>query len=246
MSHPLYRLFEAVHRQGPGSPEDTERAWAALNPPPVPRIVDMGCGTGAATKVLLSVSGGSVVALDQHAPFLEKLDQWGEAQGLQGRLTTIVGDMAAPPVEEAGFDVVWSEGAAYAIGFETALTTWRSLLVDGGFAAVSELVWRVDDPAPEARAFFEEEYPDMATHAERRATATGCGYRLLDDFMVSTTGWWEGYYRPLLAEIARMEADAPEDEAVAEVAAAVRAEVDIYREHGDSFGYVFLALRKAP
>ena len=204
----------------------------------------MGSGTGAATKTLLAASSGHVVALDRHAPFLERLDIWGAQQGFGDRITTVVGDMAAPPFDDGCFDVVWSEGAAYAIGFENALTTWRSLLSDGGHAAISELVWTIDDPAPQARAFFEVEYPQMGTRQDRRAMATDCGYRLLDDFMVSAAGWWEGYYRPLLAEMAHMQAERPDDEAVADVAAAVRAEVEVYREYGDSFGYVFLALRK--
>ena len=244
MTEPLYRLFEAVDRQGPGSAEDTARAWSSLSPPPAPAIVDMGSGTGAATKALASVSKGSITALDQHPPFLERLEQWARQKSLSDRIRTVVGDIADPPFEDATFDVVWAEGSAYAIGFEAALRAWRRLLKDRGHAAITELVWRSSGPPAPALDFYQREYPDMATAADRRAVAARCGYRLLDDFMVSSEGWWDSYYSPLLAEISRMESTAPDDEAVAEVAAAVRSEVAVYRSYGDSFGYLFLILRK--
>ncbi len=244
MTNALYRLFEAVDRQGPGSVEDTARAWSSLSPPPTPAIVDMGSGTGAATRVLASATSGVITAVDQHQPFLERLDQWARGRGLTDRIRTVVGDIAEPPFEDATFDVVWAEGSAYAIDFENALRTWRRLLKDRGQAAISELVWRSSTPPAPALEFYRREYPDMATAADRRAVAARCGYRLLDDFMVSSAGWWEAYYSPLLAEVSRMESEAPNDESVAEVAAAVRAEVTIYRSYGDSFGYLFLILRK--
>ena len=234
MNPAFWALQEALERQGPGTPEDTHRAWAAIDPlrPPVPahgassdsparsesegrstrddlRIVDMGAGTGGATKALLTASAGSITALEQHAPFVAQLDGWVQANGFEDRVTAVVGDMADHPFEDGSFDVVWSEGAAYAIGFERALRTWRSLLSPGGYLGVSELVWTTDTPSPEPRAFFDAEYADMKTARQRRQDAKDAGYRLLDDFMVSKEGWWEGYYAPLLAQLSRMEGEEP-------------------------------------
>ncbi len=245
MSHPLFRLFEMVDRLGPGSPGDTIRAWSALAPPPKARVVEMGAGAGAATRVLLAHTDAVMTAIDQHGPFLERLFAWARAQGVSDRLDTVVADMASPPVEPASVDVVWSEGAAYAIGFERALKTWRPLLVEDGSLALSELVWRTECPPEAARTFFADEYPAMTHPKQCVAVARRCGYRVVDDFFVSAEGW-ESYYTPLLSQVDRFEAAAAEEPGVAEVVAAIRAEGQVYRDYGDSFGYLFLALKKAP
>ncbi|GAM56739.1 probable transcription regulator [Vibrio ishigakensis] len=43
------------------------------------------------------------------------------------------------PFEEDSFDVLWSEGAVYNIGFETGIRDWRKYLKSGGTLVVSEL-----------------------------------------------------------------------------------------------------------
>ena len=58
--------------------------------------------------------------------------------------------MADLPFADASFDLLWSEAAAYSMGFFAALAAWRRLLVDGGRLAVSELVWLDRDPPAEA------------------------------------------------------------------------------------------------
>ena len=247
----IYSLFDGLDRQGPGSLDDTRRAWALVAPrlPPSaspPRIVDMGSGTGAATQALVAVTEGYVTAVERHRPFVARLDAWCSAQGLSDRVTTVVGDMGEPPFADRTFDVVWSEGAAYAIGFERALRRWRRLLVDGGCLAVSELVWRVDSPPAEAKAFFEQAYSDMTTVEKRRALAVDCGYAIIDDFMVSEAGWSEHYYDPLAANVDRLLADAVDDPALREICAGMRREIDIYRNYSETYGYLFLVLQRSP
>jgi hypothetical protein len=45
-------------------------------------------------------------------------------------------------------DLLWSEGAAYNIGFAHALMTWAGAIDINGFAVVSELSWLHDDRVP--------------------------------------------------------------------------------------------------
>jgi len=42
------------------------------------------------------------------------------------------------------FDVIWSEGAIYNMGFEKELSLWRIYLKDKGYMAVSEILWLAD------------------------------------------------------------------------------------------------------
>jgi SAM-dependent methyltransferase len=50
----------------------------------------------------------------------------------------IVGNMENLPFQEEEFDLIWSEGAIYNIGFERGLNEWRKFLKPGGYIAVSE------------------------------------------------------------------------------------------------------------
>ncbi len=58
-------------------------------------------------------------------------------------------------------DLLWSEGAAYNIGFANALNSWASSLEPNGFLVVSELSWLQEQVSDPVKTFFESGYPDM-------------------------------------------------------------------------------------
>ncbi|MGH1395846.1 MAG: hypothetical protein ACRAVC_17745 [Trichormus sp.] len=83
---------------------------------------------------------------------------------------------------EASVDLLWSEGAAYNLGFEQALKLWRPLLANNGIAVVSELSWFSDQVPESAIAYWNTAYPMMGSEAEnihrkRRETPFPCGWR---------------------------------------------------------------------
>ena len=58
-------IYGTLPRAGPGSDELTSRALKMMTGlPESPRSLDVGCGPGRQTVVLLKESGGTVVALD--------------------------------------------------------------------------------------------------------------------------------------------------------------------------------------
>jgi len=70
----FYALFSGLPRCGPGSDASTRRAFSLLPPlPPNPKILDVGCGPGMQTLELARLAGGTVTAVDNHAPYLEEL-----------------------------------------------------------------------------------------------------------------------------------------------------------------------------
>ena len=92
----LYEMFEGMPRGGPGNNQMTRRAYEMVSDlPPAPEIIDIGCGPGMQTLELARISGGHVTALDNHPPFLERLNRDAAAAGLDSAITTTVGDMAA-------------------------------------------------------------------------------------------------------------------------------------------------------
>ena len=55
--------------------------------------------------------------IDTHQPFLEKLKQRAQAEGLSDKITAVNMSMFALDFEAKSFDAIWSEGAIYIMGF---------------------------------------------------------------------------------------------------------------------------------
>jgi serine/threonine-protein kinase HipA len=241
----LFELYEDMPRQGPGSEVATRRALDLLPAlPPHPLIADMGCGSGAASLVL-AAAGGTVIGIDIHPPFLARLRADAAAAGLDGKVLAVAADMAAPPLAEGSLDLIWSEGAIYQIGFANGLARWRELLKPGGLIAATEATWLTDAPPEALRAFWATAYPAMAGIAANEATLRAAGFRVLDRFVLSADCWTESYYAPLARAIAAFRARHPGDAQATAVAEEAESEIDLYRRHGDAYGYVFyLAQRR--
>ena len=242
----FYQVFEGLDRQGPGNAEATRRAWdlvPALAQPP--NIIDIGCGAGGPAIDLARLSGGQVTAVDNHAPFCSRVQERAREAGVAGRVSAVAADMAALPFGDAEFDVVWCEGAIYNIGVEAGLAAWRRLLRPGGCLAASEVVWARDDPPPELAAFWEAEYPAIATDAENEAIVAATGYALLGRFRLPRECWWEGYYAPQQRALDALRARLPQDEDAARVCESLGREIDIYRRYGDWYTYSFYVMQAA-
>ncbi len=245
MTGAVRTLFSGLPRQGPGSDACTRAALRRLPPlPQQPRILDLGCGTGRQTLVLAeSLPGARIVAVDIHRPYLDELAANARARGVADRIEPREADMAALDLPPDSFDLIWSEGAIYIVGFARGLALCRPWLRTGGFVAVTECSWLVDERPDAAVRFWSEAYPDMAGIKENMQRARDAGFKVLDTFVLPVTAWWAEYYDPLQARIAAIK-DAADDALRREIATVER-EIDIFRRDGDSFGYVFYLMRRA-
>ncbi len=99
------------------------------------------------------------------------------------------------------FDLIWSEGSIFIVGFREGLAAWHSLLSPDGGLAVSEMAWLRSDPPEECRRFFAEVYPGMTTIAANLATIEACGYDVVGHFTEPESAWWDHYYLPLEARL---------------------------------------------
>lgn len=241
----FHELYEDLPRQGPGLRESTERALHLLPPlTAAQRVLDVGCGSGAQTIDLARVCEARIVAVDKHAPFLSRLRSRVAELGLGDRIEVQEGTMEDLRFPDASFDVVWSEGAIFVIGFARGLAAWRRLLVPGGYLVVSDLCWFRDDPPEELRELFLGDCPDVADVQARRDAVAASGYRLRADFVLPDAGWWESYYVPLSASLERFRAAHAGDPEALEVAARSEQEIEVYRRYPGAFGYVFFILQR--
>ena len=128
------------------APARTPRLLAALElcaglPKPA-RVLDIGCGPGMQSLVIARYRNAQVVAVDVDETFSGPVEASRQrAAALADRITTRALDMNELPFNDGEFDLVWSEGAAYIMGFAAALRQWRPLLRPGGYLMVSELCW---------------------------------------------------------------------------------------------------------
>ncbi len=258
MNEEFFTLFMEAHaglpRQGPGSRTSTLRALELIGElPEGVRIIDMGCGPGAQTLVLAEIARtrkGHVVALDLYLQFLEQLRERARGAGLADFVTTVEGDMAevTPRTFAAcapqGFDLVWSEGAIYNIGFDRGLGLWRELLKPGGCLACTEAAWFTDAPPREAKEFWDECYPAMRGEEANLEALRRFGYEPLGAFRLPDADWWTEYYNPLRERLPAFEARHAGNPVASEVVRLEQLEMDIHRRHAASYGYVFYLGRK--
>ena len=241
----FFELHSGLPREGPGDDASTERALRLLpHLPARPEIVDAGCGPGAQTLVLARATGGAVTAVDVHQPFLDELMQRAGAAGLAAHIRPLRASMDALPFDPDSFDLIWSEGAIYIMGFERGLRAWQPFVRHGGYVVVSELSWVVDDPPAPARDFWNDAYPAMQSVAENRAAVERCGYERIADFVLPKLAWLDGYYTPLARRMDMLERDHANDPATLKFLAGERREIELFDTHGDTYGYVFYLMRR--
>jgi serine/threonine-protein kinase HipA len=238
----LIRQHIGLHRKGPGGDAHTLRAFSACaGLPPEPVVVDLGCGSGAATLVLARQLGSPVLGVDLCQPFLDELEERARAEGLEHLVRTRCADFGELDLPPGSVDLVWSEGAIYQLGFEEGLWRWRTHVKPGGYLAVTDAVWLTPAPPVEARERWATWYPAMTTLDACRDAAARLGLDVVDAFPLPRSAW-EAYYHPLVAhsEAFRSDPDPGMQAALADLAL----ELDTFERFGDSYGYGFLVMRK--
>lgn len=241
LSDAFFQFFSTLPLQGPGSTEDTLKVLNLINAdlPTDPAVVDFGCGTGRSTLVLArSLQDATITALDKVPLFIDVLRKQVDQLGLGHRVRPVVGDMLAPLVEPGTLNLIWSEGAAYAVGLEAALRAWRPLLQDEGCCVLSECEWVSADRPAEVAAFWAESYPAMGDQEQNIQRAQAAGYKVLGTHTLSDSGW-ENYYGAITSALASMPAGALPKVLTEGLAR----EVEIRRQAEGCFGYVFYVLQ---
>ena len=240
----FWEIHSCLPREGPGDNESTKKAFLMLEGlPENPRILDIGCGPGMQTVELTKLSGGQIVALDNHQPFLEQLKKSAKKEGVNDRIKPVKGDMFNLNYENSSFDLIWSEGAIFVIVFEKGLREWRRLLTEKGYIVVSELSWLRTDLPEEARTFMKEGYPAIKAIEENLEVAQKSGYRIVGSFVLPSKSWWDNYYTLIEAKLPSMKTRYKDDEEALQFIALEETEIEMFRNYSDYYGYVFYIMQ---
>lgn len=241
----FFEVFEALPRQGPGNRACAEKALALCRQlPAAPEVLDLGCGVGGQTLQLAELTTGSIVAVDIHAPSIQRLQRMVAGRGLAGRIRPMVGDMAQLALPPASFDLIWSEGALYQIGIDNALRVCHGLLRPAGYLAFTDAVWRTENPPPEVKASFDFDYPAMGRVPDVLAAIAKSGFELVGHFTLPDQAWWDDFYTPMQRRIEELRARHAADAEALAVLDQLAQEPELHRRHSACYAYEFFVTRR--
>lgn len=241
----FFEVYENLPRPGPGNRVCAARAVGFCRDlPEFPSILDLGCGVGGQTLQLAELTEGSIVAVDNHSPSIERLRTAIAERGLSQRVSGVVGDMACPeqPLEE--FDLIWSEGALYSIGLRKALNICHGLLRPGGYLSFTDAIWRRENPPPIVKASFDLDYPAMGWLEDDAAAIEDCGFDLVGHFTLPDEAWWDDFYTPMEARIIELRGKYVEDVEASAILDRLAEEPEMHRRYSDFYAYEFLVAQR--
>jgi len=240
----IYEYFSKTERQGPGSPEETIKALEFIEGlDGKSKIADIGCGTGGQTMVLGENTPCEIIGIDAWDGFINQFNQNAQIKNLQNRVKGIVGNMESLPFQEEYFDLIWSEGAIYNIGFERGLNEWKKFLKKGGHIAVTENTWFTEERPSEIQEFWQEIYPQIDTISNKVAQMQKAGYIPVATYMLPENIWTDYYAWQTLRRESFMK-KYKGNTIVKEFVNSQRYEAELYYKYKAYYGYMFYIGKK--
>ena len=243
----IFRFFEKLPRQGPGTDDQTLQALDQIRLQLVesPFVLDLGCGNGAQTSVLTkSLTSAFITAVDLYYPYLDFMrSRCNPVSGFAGKTAPCQASMLQLPFKPGSFDLVWSEGAIYVAGFREGLDLCHNLLRRQGFFALTEVTWLTSDRPQEVTDFWQNEYPAICTIEECRLMIQEAGFRLISDFILPEYSWYDNFYLPARTIIGS-EMAKTRDQSEIDFLSNMTMEIDTYDKYKPYYGYVFFIMQR--
>jgi ubiquinone/menaquinone biosynthesis C-methylase UbiE len=188
----------------------TRRAFRMLPKLDKPRILDIGCGSGVPTMELARLGQGEIIGIDIDQPALDKLKKKISEAGFSDRVQAVncsILDMVFP---DESFDIIWSEGSIFAIGFKRGIQQWKRFLKPNGFMVIHDEKGNVEGKLEQI---------------------SKCGYKLLGYFILSEDTWWTEYFAPLEKLIAKSQTSYTDDPQALEELSQAQREMEMFKNH---------------
>jgi len=241
----ICEYFSSVKRQGPGSSEATSRALSFIDGLDERScIVDIGCGTGTPTTTLAKKTKGEIIGVDLFPEFIDIFNERFLRLGLGKRVRGIVGSMDKLPFEKEKFDLIWSEGSIYNIGFEKGLKNWKKFLKKNGYLVVSEVSWFTEKRPKEINAFWENAYPQIDTIGNKVAQMQKAGYIPIAVFILPEDCWTKNFYEPQIKAQKNFLKKYAGNKTAEELVTNEKREAKLYQKYKKYYGYVFYIGKK--
>lgn len=188
-----------------------------------PRILDIGCGSGVPTLELARLGRGEVIGIDIDRHALDKFTRKIKEEGLSDRVQAVSCSLFDIDFAEEIFNIIWSEGSIYVIGFERGLREWRRFLKPGGFMVVHD---------------------EQGNVREKLEQISNCGYELLGHFLLNKETWSNDYFAPLEKLVAEFRTKYPGDPKILEELRQAQVELDMFNENPERNSSVYFVMKK--
>lgn len=242
----LIDFHKDAERQGPGSAEDTLRALSFIDLPKKNRIkvADIGCGSGAQTIALAKNLPAEITAVDLFPEFLEQLNIKAKNLGLHKQIITLEKSMDDLPFKKDEFDLIWSEGAIYIIGFEEGVKAWKDFLKIGGYIALSEITWTTNSRPAEIEAYWNNAYPQIDTSSNKMRILEENGFSPVGYFYLPESSWRNTYYKPMEDRFEKFLTKHNNSEIARKFVEAEKDEISMYQTYKNYFSYGFYIAKR--
>ncbi len=233
-------------RQGPGSKKETLKALGFMDLPITQKlkVADIGCGSGGQTITLAQNLNAKITAVDLFPEFLSELNEKAKKFGLIEKIKTLEKSMEDLPFKNEEYDIIWSEGAIYNIGFENGLKKWKDYLKVGGYLAVSEITWITYSRPKEIEDFWKQEYPEVDTASNKIKLIENNGYSLVGYFYLKPESWIKNYYKPMKERFKAFLERNNNSSIARKVVDEHNAEMELYLKYKEYYSYGFYIARK--
>jgi ubiquinone/menaquinone biosynthesis C-methylase UbiE len=188
-----------------------------------PSILDIGCGSGIPTLELAKLSNGEIIGLDVDQELLNNLNSKIAASGLSDRVRTVNCSIFDIDFPDESFDIIWSEGSIFVIGFERGLKEWRRLIKEKGFLIVHD---------------------ETTDRNKKIKIISECGYTLLDYFTLSKNVWWAEYYCHLENRIRDLKKKYNYDITAQGFFNNEQCEIDAFKKKPEGYGSIFFIMQR--
>jgi len=188
-----------------------------------PRILDIGCGSGVPTIELVRLGQGEVIGIDIDQPALDKLTRKIRGAGFFNRVQAVNCSMLNMVFPDDSFDIIWSEGSIFVIGFERGIREWKRFLKPNGFMVIHDEKGNVE---------------------EKLEQISKCCYKLLGYFILSEDTWWTEYFAPLEKLVAQSQTRCTDDRYTLEELSQARRELEMFKNYPERNNSVYFVMQK--
>lgn len=204
------RIYAHSDYLTPGAAETVELIAETVQPAESTLLLDVACGKGEAAATLSGRFACPIVAVDLFDPFIHVAAAKAWFFNLRDLVSVVRADGKCLPVRDAAFDAAYCIGAPSIVGLELCLREMARSIKPGGYAIVSDIVWRrkSDEPlGPEWRWVAQMKQLSLDEYA---AAIEAAGLKI-ERTHVFPRSVWEDYWRPLLQVAQEAKTSQPAD-----------------------------------
>jgi len=236
------RIYAHSDYLTPGAAETVELIAETVQPSETTILLDVACGKGEAVASLAGRFACKVVAVDLYDPFIHVAAAKAWFFNLRDLVSVVRADGKRLPVRDAMFDAAYCIGAPSIVGLEPCLREMARAIKPGGYAIVSDIVWRAKPDAPLGSEWRWVAQMKQLSLDEYAAAIEAAGLKV-ERRHVFPRSVWEDYWRPMLQVAQEAKTAQPADISFADD---VESGVDLERRAADLYlDYAAFIARKA-